>query len=258
MRVLGHALANRGEPIPLPWPELKIEPAPGDVVLATAGPGVGKSYVGLNWAVDLAERHGRPALVISTDTSLSDQAIRACALLSGALASEVKMKLEWWADWLREQQAIPLRWSPLTITPSEIRDFIKAEIEYLGEAPALVIVDVLTDMLSDEENVGEVRKIVRSWKAAGRKLGFVTLLLHHIKRGKAATGTERVTLQDGLYGGEQDATHVLGLWRPGADVLTIATLKNRMGPANADGFMAVDLRADYPHASVKSLPGASW
>lgn len=256
MRVLGRALRERGEPIPLPWPEVQIKPAPGDVVLVIAGPGAGKSFYALNWSVDLAEKHRRPVVYISTDTSLSDQAIRASSLLSGTSTADVVLKLEWWADWLHDQD-IPIRWSYMSVTAEEIADFMKAEIEFLGEAPAMVVVDVLTDGLTDEENVGEVRRIVRRWKAAGRRFGFVTLILHHIKRGTAANGTSKVTQQDGLYGGEQDATHLLGLWRPGAETLTVATLKNRMGPANADGFMSVDLKADYPHARIVSR-GVAW
>lgn len=259
MRVLGRALKQRGEPLPLPWPEIGIKPTWGDVVLVTAGPGAGKSFFALNWGVDLAERHHKPVLFISIDTSLSDQAIRACALLSGTTTEDVAKRLDWWSDWLHEQQNIPIRWSPLPISAEEIPEFVKAELEFLGEPPALVVVDVLTDLLGGaEESVGEIRRIVRTWKAAGRRFKFTTLILHHIKRGQAANGTSRVTQQDGLYGGEQDATHVLGLWRPGAETLTVATLKNRMGPANADGFMSVDLRADYARGRISSRQAVAW
>lgn len=253
MRVLGRALQQRGDPIPIPWPEVAIRPTPGDVVLITAGPGAGKSTIALNWVTYLAEK-GHPVVYISTDTSYSDQAMRTGALLTGALVDDIAKKLDWWSAWLHEQDELPIRWSQLSMVAADIPDFMKAEIEFLGETPILVVVDVLTDMLGPaEETVGEIRRIVREWKKAAKRFQTTVIVLHHIKRGGAvANGTSKVTLQDGLYGGEQDATHVLGIWRPASETLTVATLKNRMGLANADGFLQVDLRADYPHARISS------
>jgi replicative DNA helicase len=253
VRVLGRALQQQGEPIPTPWPEIPIKPGPGDVVLVTAGPGVGKSFYGLNWAIDLAQK-GMPALVISTDTDLSDQAVRASALLSGKPISEIEQDTAYWGKWLHDQTSLPIRWSALDITVDEFSEFIQAEIEFLGEAPVLVVVDVLTDMLGGEENVGEIRHIVKGLKRVAKKVRTTVVVLHHIKRGRAATGTSRVTLQDGLYGGEQDAPFVLGLWKPNgaAETMTVAILKNRRGPMNPDGFMTVDLRADLSHARISS------
>lgn len=245
-------MRHQGEPIPLPWPELQIRPGPGDVVLVTAGPGAGKSFIALNWAVHLAQK-GMPVLVISTDTDYSDQAVRTCALLSGKPSHVIEANREAWAEWLHEQAELPIRWSELPLTSDQIQDFLRAEVEFLGETPVLVVVDVLTDMLGGaEENVGEVRRIVRELKKAAKKFRTTVVVLHHIKRGKAANGTSTVTLQDGLYGGEQDAQIVLGLWRPAEQTMTVATLKNRRGVANADGFLNADLRADLAHARVVS------
>ena len=257
MRVLGRALKQQGEPIPLPWAEIPIKPAAGDVVLVTAGPGAGKSFIALNWAVDLAQR-GMPVLVISTDTDYSDQAVRVGALLSGKSSDVIEADRVFWAEWLHEQTELPIRWSELALATDQIQEFIRAEIEFLGEAPKLIVVDVLTDMLGvNEENVGEIRRVVRELKKAAKKFRTTVLLLHHVKRGKAANGTSTVTLQDGLYGGEQDSPIVLGLWRPGAEVMTVAVLKNRRGIANADGFMTFELRADLAHARIVSRR-AAW
>lgn len=250
-RVLARALKSQGEPLPLPWAEIPVKPGPGDVVLGLAAPGVGKSFVALNWAVHLA-KEGRPVLMISTDTDYSDQAIRTAALLSGKTTDEITWNQEQWAAWLHEVD-LPIRWSELHIGGDEVGDFIKAEVEFLGQAPEFVVVDVAGDMLNGkEENVGNIRAIFTQLKKAARRFHTTIFVLHHVKRGGAASGTSTVRLSDGLYGGEQVCPIVLGMWRPGLETLTVAVLKNRMGPAHADGLRSYDLKADYPRALVAS------
>lgn len=256
MRVLSRALRHQGDPIPLPWPELPIRPGPGDVVLGLAAPGVGKSFVALNWAVHLA-KEGRPVLMISTDTDYSDQAIRTAALLSGETMDKVEMEQERWADWLAEQH-LPIRWSELHLDAEDVADFVKAEVEFLGERPDFIVVDVVGDMLNGkEENVGNIRNIFTQLKKVARRFHTTIFALHHVKRGSAASGTSVVTLSDGLYGGEQVAPIVLGMWR-NQDMLTVAVLKNRMGKAQADGLLNFDLRTDYSHARVSSGRVIAW
>lgn len=250
MRALSRALGQQGEPIPTPWPELPIKPGPGDVILATAAPGVGKSTVALDWAWDLAKR-GLPVLIHSTDTDYSDQAMRLAALEFDVTTDTVAQDKARYAK-LLAQLELPIRWSDRHVSAEELIELLKAEVEYLGEAPVFVVVDVMTDMLAAEENVGEIRRIVRQLKAVARRYRTTVLALHHVKRGKAATGTSTVTLQDGLYGGEQDAQFVLGMWCPGEQTLRIAVLKNRRGPKHPEGLLAYDFRVDYPHARVSS------
>jgi KaiC/GvpD/RAD55 family RecA-like ATPase len=251
VRVLSRALRHQGEPIPLPWPELPIRPGPGDVVLGLAAPGVGKSFMALNWAVYLA-RQGRPVLMHSTDTDYPDQAVRTAALLSGETTEVVEKNQEKWADWLSGQN-LPIRWSDIHIGAEEFADLLKAEVEFLGVAPEFVVVDIAGDMLNgQEENVGSMRNIFTQLKKVARRFHTTIYALHHVKRGPAASGVSVVKLADGLYAGEGVVQVVLGMWRPGEETLRVAVLKNRMGKAQPEGLLACDLRVDYSRARVSS------
>lgn len=253
MRVLSRALRHQGEPIPLPWPELLIRPGPGDVVLGLAAPGVGKSFVALNWAVHLAQE-GKPVLMISTDTSYQDQAVRTAALLSGKTMDEVEKDQAASADDLARRH-LPIRWSELHLKADDISDFLKAEVEYLGEAPDFVVVDVISDLMGSlEESSSAYSHIMTELKKAARRFQTTIFALHHVSEGAASSGTQPVKLRDILYKSPgRIAPIVLGMWRNGTGILTVAILKNRMGRANADAIgVTFDLRVDYSRAKVRS------
>lgn len=257
MRVLSRALSKQGEPIPLPWPELQIKPGPGDVVLGLAAPGVGKSYLALTWARYLAKQ-GRPVLMISTDTDYSDQAIRLAAMEFDVSTDEVEAHQEFYADKLAKLD-LPIRWSELHIDAEDVGDLLKAEVEFLGEAPEFVVVDVVGDLLNGkEENVGAIRNIFTQLKKSARRFHTTVLALHHVKRGQAASGTDTVRLADGLYAGEGVAQIVLGMWRVDPKILRVAVLKNRMGKAHAEGLLAENLSVDYSRGLVKSYSAVPW
>jgi len=210
----------------------------------------------LNWAVHLAQG-GRPVLMHSTDTDYSDQAIRTAALLSGHTTEEIERDQEKWADWLTNQH-LPIRWSDTHISAEDLGDLMKAEVEFLGEAPEFVVVDIAGDMLNgQEENVGSMRNIFTQLKKTARRFHTTIYALHHVKRGSAASGTSVVKLADGLYAGEGVVQIVLGMWREGTETLRVATLKNRMGKAQAEGLLACDLKVDYARGRVTSRQ-AAW
>jgi KaiC/GvpD/RAD55 family RecA-like ATPase len=212
--------------------------------------------VALNWAVHLAKK-GYSVLIVSTDTDYSDQAIRVASLVFGVSMEEVEKHQEYYAV-LLEGLHLPIRWSELHLDAEDVADFVKAEVEFLGERPDFIVVDVVGDMLNGkEENVGNIRNIFTQLKKVARRFHTTIFALHHVKRGSAASGTSVVTLSDGLYGGEQVAPIVLGMWR-NQDMLTVAVLKNRMGKAQADGLLNFDLRTDYSHARVSSGRVIAW
>ena len=257
MRVLSRALQKQGEPIPLPWPELSIRPGPGDVVLGLAAPGVGKSFTALTWAHFLAKQ-GRPVLISSTDTDYSDQAIRLAAIEFGVTTAEVEAQQQFYADKLAKLD-LPIRWSELHMDAEDVTDLLKAEVEFLGEAPEFVVIDVVGDLLNGkEENVGAIRNIFTQLKKVARRFHTTIYALHHIKRGSSADGTTVVRLSDGLYAGEGVVQIALGMWRTDPRTLRVATLKNRMGKAHAEGLLAVDLSVDYERGIVKTWSAVPW
>jgi hypothetical protein len=79
-----------------------------------------------------------------------------------------------------------------------------------GGPPDLVIYDYI-DLLTDSDDGGTVGKInaLKSW---GRKRNAPLFAIHQSSRTKGASGN-KVTIDSGGYGGEQQATHMIGVRR---------------------------------------------
>lgn len=254
MRALARALDQGGDPVPFPW-EIGITPRRGQLVSLVAAPGVGKSLVGLAWAVHLAEQ-GRPSLVISIDTDLPSQAQRAVAMVANLPIKDVEDDPAGYAEVLLELD-YPIRWSDSAMTGEDLDELLAAEAEYLGEVPALVVVDVATSLLDGEENAGNVRGIFRRMQAAARKHQTVVFALHHLSAGDNAKGAPPqamsvVTMKHVLYKVEGIPEILLGAWRPGPKDLRIAVLKNRQGNASPDGTFHTRLECDLPRAQIRA------
>ncbi len=243
MKALADALADRGEEFPFPF-GLPARVYPGFLVELLAAPRVGKSMVALNWAIDVAQQ-GMPVLIHSVDTDYASQALRAVSILTGETMRSVEEQRDYWSGWLRGT-SLPLRWSSAPLHDANFHELVEAETEYLGEPPAMVVVDVAQDLMRGEENVGNVRRVFRSLHNLGRRSGAVVLALHHVKRGDAAGGSMFVRMEDGLYGGEQIAEIVLTMWRATPGKLSMYLAKNRQGP---DG-QTINLNVDYARAKV--------
>lgn len=196
--------------------------------------------------------------MISTDTDYSDQAIRLAAMEFDVSTEEVEQNQALYSTKLAGLN-LPIRWSELHIDAEDVGDLLKAEVEFLGQAPEFVVVDVVGDLLNGkEENVGAIRNIFTQLKKVARRFHTTVFALHHVKRGQAASGTDTVRLADGLYAGEGVAQVVLGMWRTSPRTLRVATLKNRMGKAHAEGLLACDLTVDYERGIVKTFSAVPW
>ena len=228
--VLARAIQDQGTPLPFRFLP-KLELFPGFLVILLAAPNVGKSFLGLNWARDLVDQ-GMPVLYHTTDTDYGTQARRLTALLQDMPIDSVGPEASRWLGEL----VLPLRWSQAPVDSGNFDDLVKAEVEYLGEAPALIIVDVANDLRKGEENVGNVRDVFSVLHKVARRYRCVVLAMHHVKRGFASNGKNPPSMDDGLYGGEQVAEVVLGLSRPGAD-LRLDVLKNRAGQAGQHEYL---------------------
>ena len=243
MKELARALSDVGDPFYFPYP-LPVNMHKGDLVELLGAPRVGKSMLAVNLAVDAAQR-GLPVLYHSADTRLWAQAARVCSILSGETTRAVEERRDHWAGWL-EGVGLPIRWSSAPVNDANFQELLDAEREFLGEYPALVIVDVAMDLMRGEENAGNVQKVFRSLHAAGDRTGAVIYALHHVRRGDAAEGNMYVSMTDGVYGGERIAEIVLTMWRAGQDQIALHLAKNRQG---MDGVTR-NIRVDYSRAKV--------
>jgi hypothetical protein len=258
MRDLARALRISGKPVPLPWRTLSnyIKPRTGSVMVVLAQSGVGKSALGMNWALGYSE----PSLYISLDTELADHAIRVIARDKHLTTTEIEKghdeDEEAWAEQWRpvlEELDYPVRFCDRWVSAEQIGELIEAETEWLGETPRLVIVDNLMNLIRDE-SAGEYRRVLGELVRVAKKYHALIVALHHLRKKPAKKDEDDeddrakpVRLSDSLYAIDQEPKYVLGLWAPNDYSLSVGVLKNRMGPLNPDG---VTLYTDMAHMRI--------
>jgi hypothetical protein len=262
MRDLARSLRISGAAVPVPWPSVArlIKPRSGNLMVVLAAPGVGKSSFALSWAAQLR----RPCLYLSLDTSLVDQAVRIIAIRTHKTVEEVQAghdeDLEAWiGTWepVVKELDYPVRFCELSMGVKQVDELVAAEVEYWGEPPAIVFVDNVGNLLEKEESASEYRRIFSGLHRTARERNTLVIALHHIKRKPQKADDDEdpaqkpVHMSDGLYTGEQEVQFLLGLWRPHPNELTVAVLKNRMGPADPGGHLHTTLRADLARASLR-------
>lgn len=253
MKALARSLRESGAEIPVPWPSLArlVKPRPGHLAILLAAPGVGKSSFAVDWVI----RVGMPAIGISLDTSLNDQAMRVAARLSDRSVSEIERDIDpeknssWrevrdqWSAWLAGQD-IPVKFTDQVRRTSEIDELIRAETDFWGEPPQIVIIDDISNLLEAEESVVEYSRILRELKRIAQNAHTFVLGLHHVNRGPAADGWTPVTLNSGIFAGERIPEILLGLWNFGHQEVAVGVLKNRMGRGHGGGKLFARLAID--------------
>lgn len=265
MQALDRSLQWATSHVAVPWPGLGeiIQPGPGHLVMMLGAPGVGKSALSLYWGLNV----GGPAVIVSQDTDLTTQAARTCAAFTGVSMETVKQDIPRWQSYLRANvRQLPLMYDH-PIKSSDVSDLVYAAEEYYGETPAVVVIDVLKNVVAEKSYEGYITAIEDLHRAA-RRHGTCIFVLHHVNRqGRNASGTKPVRLDDGQYGGEGDAEIVLGLWTPKWQedpinpgqwiplldpTLRVSVLKNRFGRKDPEGRdVYVDLRVDYDRMVIQ-------
>lgn len=185
----------------------------------------------LNWCLNVPEL----SVLVSLDTDMPTQALRACSILANVPAATVLKHPDRWAQYL-EKKNLRCRMYDLTMTPKELNDLVVAETEYWGQVPGLVVVDNIANMVSDL-NYEAFRGAFIGLQKVARLRGTVVVALHHVKRDSSSGNLK---LHSGSYAGEQESEIVLGLWRSTGS-LDVGVLKNRNGPADPTGGLSYSL-----------------
>ena len=241
MSVWGNALKRKqGSELPLPW-DLGIHPMRGNLMVVMGSPGVGKSLFALNWCLGIEQ----PSLLLSLDTDMTTQAARACGILAGVPQSRVSQQPHAWAQYL-DRKNLLCRMYDLNLNTKELNELVKAEEEYWGVAPGVVVVDNVSNVVS-EMGYEAYRSAFLGLQKVARLRGVAVVALHHVKR-DSSSGV--LSLHSGQYSGEQEAEIVLGIWRTGS-TLKVGVLKNRNGPSDPAGGLSHGLILDHKTLRMK-------
>ncbi len=243
MPVLVKARKQDAEPLPTPWFDGLLRR--GILTEIGAAPNVGKSFVALRWASHLAER-GFPILYVGMDISLREQGDRLFTM-SHQRKPYDEDELE---RWLHDAE-IPIRWCDLSLSTGALSELVQAEAIYFGQTPALVIVDVLGELVPGELTVEGVSAVVKDLKVIAREQHSCVLALHHLRDGFANTGNSPVELRDFQYEKGKYAEVMFGLWRGSQGELAMRVLKNRSGAVGSEAHLTFDPSrgyVEYSHA----------
>lgn len=220
----------------VPW-DVGITPLRGNLVTVMGAPGVGKSLFGLNWALRVPEL----SVLVSLDTDMPTQALRACSIMSGYSSESILERPEAWARYL-ERQNMRCRMYDLSVTVKDINDIVIAETEFWGETPGLVIVDNVSNLVT-EMSYEQFRGAFIGLQKVARLRGTVVVALHHVTR-SAASGP--LSLHSGSFAGEQESEVVLGLWRSeNPKYVDVGVLKNRNGMADPSGALYTQIALNH-------------
>lgn len=224
-----------------------------EVSLVAATPGAGKSTFALVTAL-----HAKvPTLYVSADTSAHTQALRLLSAITGKSQQEVEPLMESNPDWVAAtlRLADHIHFS-FDSAPSlkDLEEELEAFQEAEGIPPQLVVIDNLSDVVADNQDVWEsLRSLMRDFKFWARERDAAFLVLHHTS--EAAKG-EPCPPRSAIHG-KVSVVPALVLTVAQVDgFMAIATVKNRFGPANPSGTDALYLQYDPAAMSLRDVEAA--
>jgi len=247
------ASATVGDPIPMPWPalDLKLKLHTKELSIVAGAPGAGKSVFALNVAMEMDD----PVLYVAQDSAPSVYARSAALALHMEIGTvydqlrEPDTKAELIQELALEKQDLFIHGGALTVDDIESR--LIALKEVLGEAPKLVIIDNLIDLIVPghvHTDAGFYAASLNPLKQIAIKHNTCMLALHHVTRRGSETsnphglGTRALKMTDLLYSGEREAEHVIGVFHNvEKSNMSIQILKQRDGDADPEGGLFVPL-----------------
>lgn len=233
-----------GEPLPAPFRALEkigFTFRRGGFVLIVAGPGTGKSALGL--AAGLKFRV--PGMIFSADSDAFEQSARAFCMETGSLR-EVGERFalgklrEDETDMIEAIRGLPVRFN---YDSSPTLDVIKTNMdafeELHGEYPHFTIVDNVTNVQNGtadnaENPFGGLESFMEFLNTMARETQSCVIGLHHTL-GAYNDGMRPIPLS-GVKGQiTRVPPQVLTLFRPTDDQIGVSVVKNRGGRADASG-----------------------
>lgn len=236
--------------LPTPWPDLDRLTgglAPGRLVVVGARPGVGKSVMGTNLALDVAHRHGHEVLLCSLEmprVEVTQRVIAAHVPVSLSSLEKGNVEPSVWdriAPRVTDVQELPITIEDAaTQTVASIRVATRAAVKAAAARDrklALVVVDYLQLLTARDRRVPrheQVGEMSSGLKQIAREYGVCVVAMAQLNRASIQRHGGRPTIADLRESGsiEADADIVLLLHRPDDDNPDVEVLvaKNRAGP----------------------------
>lgn len=228
------------------WVQSRLALRRGMLSMLAAAPGVGKSITAANIAI----RSGARTVYFSADTGRFDVTKRTIGILTGDPMQTIEDRLDdemqgrSWAEYYEANvlhQAAHIDWvfdSDLSL--ARINQRLLAHSEVHGDYPELVIVDNLTNTISDMNNeVPEIRANMQAFLKLARTTNAHVMVLHHLV-GAFEDGYTRPSLGSLKGKPGADVEQAFCLYRVDEMTLGMHTAKNRGGKTGFDVLMDVD------------------
>ena len=237
----------------LPQPFRTLESAgiclrEGQMSLVIAAPGVGKTLFAHNYAV----RSRCPSLYFSADSDQFTVYLRTAAILSGTELNVVEQQLqnEQWAAYYRQLVggADHIEWvfDP-HITVRSVVNHTKAYREKVGEDPALIVVDNLSNAVEDmSDQYTEMQALCRDFHRGARDTRAHLMVLTHVT-GNYEDGDKAIPLSGALGKVGKYPEQVFSLHRADEQTLGFTVPKNRGGKSHGSTYLLVD----YERATIQ-------
>lgn len=192
-----------------------------DLILMAARPGMGKTAIALNMAMNAARKSDKTVVIFQLEMSKEQLATR--LLSSEALVDSKKLRMGSLNDddWQRMAGATDvLQRLPILIDENSgiTVPEMKAKCRRLGKDLGLIVIDYLQLMHTPkhtDNRVQEVAEISRSLKIMAKELNVPVLCCSQLSRGPESRSDKRPMLSDLRESGsiEQDADIVLFIYR---------------------------------------------
>ncbi len=246
---------TKATPLPDVWVGLaakQIKFRRGQVCMVAAAPNAGKSMFALIYAI----RANVPTLFFSADTDTTTVMMRAAAHLSGH--SQVLVESNLASNTHYYDQHLPrlnnIKWvfdSSPSIDDLELE--IRAYVELYGEAPELIVIDNLMNVVAETDNEwAGLRAIMMELHDMARKTEACVLVLHHVSEQSEYGSTHNPPARRAIHGKvSQLPALILTLgYNPADHILKVAAVKNRFGPHTADGTDHAALFTNYAACQI--------
>jgi replicative DNA helicase len=158
-----------------------------------------------------------------------------------------------------------------SLSLSGVQSAVEEVTSYWGAPPDACIIDYLGSMQSEvNDDYDGVKSKAAALKRWEKEQPFPTIVLHQNTRGRGAPG-EPITMLSGAYGGEQEATVLMGIRRKRdwtdleqwerdqhANSVTLHVVKNKRPPSKVTPYEGVDFYMNPDTGLIRRMHDDDW